>query len=674
MKTICIVFLLLTYSITYAQDTTPQHKVEALKALIKIEKNDGKKLKLLDRVTDFLIDYPKLGYDSISRVTIDYAIQLDSFNIASRNIQNRINYYNNTLGKPEEGIVIFNTYFKTLKDYITDRNIAGFYIDTGDCYYNQRQLDTAISYYNKAKKFAIKASNDRVKAFAILRHGYAYFDQGNFTKASLNTQEASEIFIKIEDTLNIIASKNSLAIIYSSNDFFDEAEQERLETIALAKAFKSYAQLTSIYLNAAADKQKQNLKKEEIIYIQKAEKENKKSNYFDYFHPIILQAFVIAYAENDSINKAKFYYKALKEDKRNTEGIYESKYYRASAHLAFAEKDFPNALKWGTKYLDLVRGLDHIPNIEMGEAFLAKVYQKLNQYDLAYIHLTASKKIEDSIKSSQKNKALSYYQTLYETNKRDQKIENQKTEIELLDIENKHKAELLWGSIILLIALFSIIYLWRSRKYSRKNVQLQKTFAQDLIHSVEAERKRISSELHDSVGQSLLLIKNKIFLENENNNDTSLVDGAIDEVRTISQQLHPFQFEKLGLIKSVKNTIVNFQKNSDIFYSEDIDIETLNIPKDNEIFIYRMLQECLNNVEKHSDAKACAISVEDLKDAVLFQIKDNGIGFDLTENTELLNSLGMKTIKERAKLIGAQLSIDSIKGKGTTIQIKVQKK
>ncbi|WP_159021299.1 sensor histidine kinase [Formosa sp. L2A11] len=674
MKTIYIVFLLLIYSITYAQDTTHQLEVDALKVQIKSETNKGQKLKLLDSLTDIIYQKTELGFDSISRFTIDYAIQLDSFNIASRNTQRLINYYNNVLGQPEEGVILFKTYFNTFKNHLTDRNLAGIYIDAGDSYYFVKEVDTAMSYYSKAKDYATKAGNDHVKAFAILYQGYTYTDEGDFAKASQHIQEASKIFQKVKDTFNIITSRNALSTLYSANGFLKEAELERKEAIELAKLSKNYKVLIPIYLNYAIDNKKQGLQKERLINIHKAVVASEKSDHHDYFRPILLHALVIAYAENDSLDKARSYYKTLKADKRNTEGIYESNYYRASSRLAFAEKDYPSAVEWGEKYLDLVKATNNIDYIEDGESFLADVYEKLNQYNEAYTHLKASKKIEDSLKSVQKNNALSYYQTLYETNKRDQKIKDQNSEIKLLDEQNSREAQLMWLSIIILIALFSIIYLWRSRKYSRKTIQLQKTFAQDLIHSVENERKRISSELHDSVGQSLLLIKNKIFLESENKTDTSLVDSAIDEVRTISQQLHPFQFEKLGLINSIKNTIESFQKNSTIFYSEDIDLESLDIEKDKEIFIYRMIQECLNNVEKHSKAKACIISIYNLNNAVIFQIKDNGIGFDVTENTKLLNSLGMKTLKERAILVNAQLSIDSVKGKGTTIQIKIQKK
>ncbi|MHA7943353.1 tetratricopeptide repeat-containing sensor histidine kinase [Formosa sp. 3Alg 14/1] len=673
MRITYIVLLLFTYTITFAQDITHQHKVDALKARISSEKHKGQKLQLLDTLTDLIYHDTKLGFDSICRATIDYAIQLDSFSIASRNTQGLINYYNNVLGKPEDGITVFNTYFNTLKDHITDRNLAGIYIDVGDSFYFSKAVDTALSYYNKAIKYAEQAGNDRVKAFAILNQGYAFMDEGQFPKASQHLQEASKIFVTVKDTFNIIASKNALSILYSANGFLKEARAEREQAIALAKQTQNYGLLVSLYVNTASDYKKQNLQKERLENLHKAVAVNKKSDNYEFFNPILLNVLVIAYAENDSIAKAKSYLNTLKQDQRNMEGIYENYYYRARSHLAYAEKDYRTALQWNLKYLDLVKTSNNIENIEDAEALLAKVYEKLNLYEDAYTHLKASKKIEDSLKSIQKNNALSYYQTLYETSKRDQKIKDQNSEIQLLDEQNTRKALLLWLSIILLIALFSIIYLWRSRKYSQKNAKLQKVFAQDLIHSVEAERKRISSELHDSVGQSLLLIKNKIFLESDNKTDTALVDSAIDEIRTISQQLHPFQFEKLGLINSIKNTIENFQKHSNIFYSEDIEVESLEVSKDKEIFIYRILQECLNNVEKHSEAKACIIRIENLKDAILFEIKDNGVGFDVTENTKLLNSLGMKTLKERAQLIGAQLSIDSIKGKGTTIQIKIQK-
>jgi signal transduction histidine kinase len=251
---------------------------------------------------------------------------------------------------------------------------------------------------------------------------------------------------------------------------------------------------------------------------------------------------------------------------------------------------------------------------------------------------------------------------------KENEIVTQEKDIARLESRNQR---VLFGGVGLLLSL-AIAYLIRIISFNKRNAELQKQFAQDLIKSTENERKRISSELHDSIGQSLLLIKNKILLNPDDvKQDIGIVDHAIDEVRTISQALHPYQFEKLGLLKSLEYLLDQFQANSNIFYSHDIDIESIDVSENHGIFIYRIIQECINNVEKHSSAKACILTVERKNDHFLFQIKDNGKGFDLTENSQLLNSLGMKTLRERAQIIGAQLIIDSTAGKGTTVNLKV---
>lgn len=121
--------------------------------------------------------------------------------------------------------------------------------------------------------------------------------------------------------------------------------------------------------------------------------------------------------------------------------------------------------------------------------------------------------------------------------------------------------------------------------------------------------------------------------------------------------------------------VESLQTASDIFFSfdnEDQNIEKYIHP-DKRIHIYRMVQESINNVLKHSGAKACRIAVYNEKNDICFDIKDNGKGFDLSQGENQFNSLGMKTLKGRATVIDAKLTIDSSPQKGTYIQIKVIK-
>lgn len=238
MKQLSLVFSLLFFLSVNAQDSDLKPLVDQLKTEIQSEKDNAKKLFLLDSLTSVVRDKSSFPYDSIARTTIDLAIKLDSFNIAAYNTTNLINYHNNFLGKPKTGIAIFNTYFKTLKNNISARNLASLYIDSGDSFYFTKQVDSAMSHYDKAITYAERANDNRVKGFAILYKGYAYSDEGKFALASQTLKQASEIFTQEKDTFNIIAAKNSLAILYSANGFIQEAQKERKETIKLATELK----------------------------------------------------------------------------------------------------------------------------------------------------------------------------------------------------------------------------------------------------------------------------------------------------------------------------------------------------------------------------------------------------------------------------------------------------
>lgn len=162
-------------------------------------------------------------------------------------------------------------------------------------------------------------------------------------------------------------------------------------------------------------------------------------------------------------------------------------------------------------------------------------------------------------------------------------------------------------------------------------------------------------------------------MNEKNSENLQIVDNAIKEVRHISSSLHPFEFEKLGLIKSLKNVISKFQSRSKIYFTESLFEPRGSIGKEKEIHLYRMVQECLNNVEKHSGAAACKVEMKENNKWLNFYITDNGKGFDITENKDDLQTLGMKTLKERARLIDAQLSIDSVFKMGTKVTIKIPK-
>jgi signal transduction histidine kinase len=160
-----------------------------------------------------------------------------------------------------------------------------------------------------------------------------------------------------------------------------------------------------------------------------------------------------------------------------------------------------------------------------------------------------------------------------------------------------------------------MIYLYCSLVFSTKARKIQEMFSQQLLRYQEDERQRIYRDLHDSIGQSLVLIKNKVQLENEQST-SNMISDTLGEVRNISKQLHPALLEKLGLTASIKKIAKEADKNSDIFF----DIQLSNIDdffsKENELHIYRIIQEAINNLVKHAKIPSATIITEELPNTI----------------------------------------------------------
>lgn len=150
------------------------------------------------------------------------------------------------------------------------------------------------------------------------------------------------------------------------------------------------------------------------------------------------------------------------------------------------------------------------------------------------------------------------------------KIKAQESNIALLSSKSKLKNQLILFGASGLLSFFLLIIVSQSRNSEKKEKKLQEQFSQGLMQSQEDERTRIARELHDSVGQQLTLIKIKSQnLEEEE--ITALTDNALEEVRSISRGLHPPLLKELGLTESVQQLINEYDAQTDLFFTMDID-------------------------------------------------------------------------------------------------------
>ncbi|UOB19333.1 ATP-binding protein [Abyssalbus ytuae] len=302
---------------------------------------------------------------------------------------------------------------------------------------------------------------------------------------------------------------------------------------------------------------------------------------------------------------------------------------------------------------------------------LSKLYMSIGNYKKALYYQENYQKHKDTLYHTEQAKTLLELEMAYETQKKEQIILSQDNELRLISAKNIFKTKLIWATGISALLFFGSIYLYRSRQFAIKEKHIQEHFLRLLLSSHEEERKRISRELHDSVGQNLMLIKNNVALKSDNET-AYMISQVLEEVRVISQALHPAVLDKLGLTTSIKKLISDADKMTDIFFTEKIDSIDNIFPKDHELQIYRIIQEAINNIIKHSQADSACIYVKNATNQVIIKVKDYGVGFDVQDLTQK-NTLGVNTLKERSGLVGGKISITSVKGKGADLTLIIAK-
>ena len=245
-----------------------------------------------------------------------------------------------------------------------------------------------------------------------------------------------------------------------------------------------------------------------------------------------------------------------------------------------------------------------------------------------------------------------------------------------------------WWFIALVVGFVLLVGIisYRRRIARLHKVRIaQEEFSRQLIESQETERKRIAAELHDSLGQNLLIIKNRALLGlipaapqtaliEQLGEISTTATQALEEVREIARNLHPYKLDRLGLTKALKSIVVQAGDSSEIEFSAEIDQVDDAFSKQDEINLYRIVQECVTNILKHSQATEAGLIVRREPPGVHLEIRDNGIGFksEMTDADFERRGFGLNGIAERARIIGGKYSIRSSPGNGTIITLKIE--
>jgi len=224
------------------------------------------------------------------------------------------------------------------------------------------------------------------------------------------------------------------------------------------------------------------------------------------------------------------------------------------------------------------------------------------------------------------------------------------------------------GAFLAIIITFFIITMLR---HHRRYVKLQKDRMVNEISVLENERKRMAYDLHDGLGPMLSSIKLNInSIETNTDEDKAIIhkasnhiDDAIKNMRSISYNLLPVTLERKGLFEALREFIEYSSAKSklpiQLFIKHQVEI-----PKEKEIHVFRILQEIIHNSIKHAQAKNLYIGFGYEEERMVIFAKDDGIGFDVVKIKETSGGLGLKSIESRADILNCLTLIESSPGKG----------
>jgi len=244
-----------------------------------------------------------------------------------------------------------------------------------------------------------------------------------------------------------------------------------------------------------------------------------------------------------------------------------------------------------------------------------------------------------------------------------------------------------WFRLLGVLAVSGAFFGWyelRLRHVKRERTA-QEAFSRQLILSQENERKRIAGELHDGLGQNLVLIRNRaelglrhldppVALAEQLQEISKAAAQSLEEVRTTAHALRPYELERLGLTRAIEDTAQKAAETSAVKFSCAVENIDGLFPPETEITLFRIVQEGINNLLRHARASEAILEIKKEPHRVHVTLLDNGCGFDCaaaTAGSVTPAGFGLANIAGRARMIGGELHIRSAPGRGTALTVQV---
>jgi two-component system, NarL family, sensor kinase len=243
------------------------------------------------------------------------------------------------------------------------------------------------------------------------------------------------------------------------------------------------------------------------------------------------------------------------------------------------------------------------------------------------------------------------------------------------------------GVVVLTATALLLIFLFIRNKKSKEihlneKLFLQTKFQQELLQTQieiqEQTLKNISQEIHDNIGQVLIMAKLNLntMVVNQTNeakitSTKDLVAKAIGDLRNLSRSLLGEKITEIGLIAAIENELKVLEISGQFKTTLYIEGDVFHLDAQREIILFRIVQEAVNNAVKHANASQISIDLKYSASSFALLIADNGKGFEMNQLKSLETGIGLKNMRNRTELVGGRFTIESTSDRGTTVQVHI---
>ncbi|UKN01473.1 histidine kinase [Paracrocinitomix mangrovi] len=537
---------------------------------------------------------------------------------------------------------IFTDEYKKTK-YLMAKDMEQVYIDSyndrdtlnmiyslnglGVFYGDIDSVSLSLMIYYEALKLSDASNNQYEKGFILNNLGLIKYELGALDSAASDFKNCLEIGLETGNLGLQGIGRQNLGLYYSRVDSNDRAKEEYLKVMQIGKEFgyknyelSSITNLATLEMSMGNPETSDSLSKEALRIA-------KEGRILFGITPIYL---------------GRAYYKLRIE-----------KYDEALQMLDSAEA----YSKYAT-YSEVMPPLYHLTY---------RVYEEKGDYKNAFEAYKLKVAVQDSINELGNDKLLAELQFKYDDEKKERIRSIEKNQLKLQIKQGQVDMAKFQQNVVIIISVFLLVIFFIVIMYFRLKQKSDNLFSFTIANKLEEERGRIARDLHDGLGQSMIVLKNKFNnLKDVDEEQAELLNTnfseVIEEVRSISRSLIPPELRRLGLMKAVLNMLGEIEKSTGMIVTTEIDVlEKLDFEEHQSIRIYRIIQELVTNTVKHANATSIKLEAFKVSKELILLYQDNGDGLDMEKWRSAENSVGFKSIQQRLKYLNGNIKVEKPK-------------